>query len=115
LSVGESQGLALFDEPRDQQQPLINIAAFDGATVHQLDEESSITQVHGLVTGHDELLRRLGELAGWEQRRRWMYNREVDEPRLTHEYCDLGTAPAFWSTWPQHSASTAACPTTASG
>ncbi|MBB5163130.1 alpha-ketoglutarate-dependent dioxygenase AlkB [Mycobacterium sp. AZCC_0083] len=95
MSVGQGGDLTLFDEPRDQQQPAVNIAAFDGATDHQLDEESSITQVHGLVTGHDELLRQLGELAGWEQRRRWMYNREVDEPRLTHEYRDLATAPAF--------------------
>jgi alkylated DNA repair dioxygenase AlkB len=95
LIVGESQDPTLFDELRDQQQPAINIVAFDGATVHQFDEGSSITEVRGLVTGHDELLRRLGELTGWEQRRRWMYNREVDEPRLTHEYRDLGTAPAF--------------------
>jgi alkylated DNA repair dioxygenase AlkB len=95
LSVGHGEELTLFDEPGDQQQPAINIAAFGGATLHQLDEQSSITHVHGLVTGHDELLRRLGELVGWEQRRRWMYNREVDEPRLTHEYRDLATAPAF--------------------
>jgi alkylated DNA repair dioxygenase AlkB len=95
LSVGQGGDLTLFDEPRDEQQLAINIAAFDGATDHQLDEESSITHLHGLVTGHDELLRRLGELTGWEQRRRWMYNREVDEPRLTHEYRDLATAPAL--------------------
>jgi alkylated DNA repair dioxygenase AlkB len=95
LSVGQGGDLTLFDELRDQQQPAINITAFDGATLHQLDDDSSITHVHGLVTGHDELLRQLGELTGWEQRRRWMYNREVDEPRLTHEYRDLATAPAF--------------------
>jgi alkylated DNA repair dioxygenase AlkB len=95
LSVDQGGDLTLFDEPRDQQRPAINVAAFDGATPHQLDEQSSITHVHGLVAGHDELLRRLGELVGWEERRRWMYNREVDEPRLTHEYRDLATAPTF--------------------
>jgi alkylated DNA repair dioxygenase AlkB len=95
VSIGEGQDLTLFDEPRDQQPPAINIAAFDGATVHRLDEESSITHVQGLVTGHHELTRQLGELTGWEQRRRWMYHREVDVPRLTHEYRDLATAPAF--------------------
>jgi alkylated DNA repair dioxygenase AlkB len=95
LSVDQVGDPTLFDEPRDQQRPAINLAAFDGATVHQLDEQSSVTHVHGLVTGHDELLRQLGELVGWEQRRRWMYSREVDEPRLTHEYRDLGPAPAF--------------------
>ena len=35
------------------------------------------------------------QLHGWEQRRRWMYDRVVDEPRLTHEYRDLTIAPAF--------------------
>ncbi len=95
VGLGEGQDLTLFDEPRDQQQPAIDIAAFDGASVHQLDEESSITHVHGLVIGHHELVRQLSALTGWEQRRRWMYNREVDEPRLTHEYRDLATAPEF--------------------
>jgi alkylated DNA repair dioxygenase AlkB len=51
--------------------------------------------VHGLVTGHDELLRQLGELTGWEQRRRWMFDHEVDEPRLTNVYRELTTAPTF--------------------
>lgn len=95
FSVGEDQGLTLFDERHDREQPAINVAAFDGATVHRLDAASSITHVHGLVTGHFELTRQLSQLTGWEQRRRWMYHREVDEPRLTHEYRDLATAPAF--------------------
>jgi alkylated DNA repair dioxygenase AlkB len=95
FSIGEGQDPTLFDERRDQEQPAINLAAFGGATVHQLDEESSITHVHGLVSGHSELARQLGELRGWEQRRRWMYHREVDEPRLTLEDRDLATAPAF--------------------
>ena len=85
----------LFDEPHERQQPAINHAAFADATVHQLDAESSIVHVHMLITGHDELLRQLSTLTGWQQRRRWMYNREVDEPRLTHEYRDLAAAPAF--------------------
>jgi len=89
------QPLVLFDEPADLAPPAINAAAFDGATVHDLDAESSIVHLHGLITGHDELLRQLATLAGWEQRRRWMYDREVDEPRLTCEYRQLSTAPAF--------------------
>jgi alkylated DNA repair dioxygenase AlkB len=95
MSVGDGQDLTLFDEPGDLQQPAINTAAFDRATVHHLDEQSSITHVHGLVTGHRELFRQLAELTGWEQRRRWMYDREVDEPRLTRENRDLATAPRF--------------------
>ncbi|WP_173010199.1 hypothetical protein [Mycolicibacterium sp. P9-64] len=36
---------------------MIDVAAFADATVHQLDDHSSIVHVHGQVTGHDELLR----------------------------------------------------------
>lgn len=87
--------LTLFDDDLDRQQPVIDVAALEGASVHPLDDESSITHVRGLVTGHDELTRQLSELAGWEQRRRWMYHREVDEPRLTCEFGDLSTVPTF--------------------
>lgn len=90
-----SHPLVLFDELPDLGPPAINAAAFNAATIHELDTESSIVHVHGLITGHDELLRQLSTLAGWEQRRRWMYNRDVEEPRLTHEYRELSTAPAF--------------------
>jgi alkylated DNA repair dioxygenase AlkB len=85
----------LFDEPGDKQQPAIDHAAFAEAAVHQLDAESSIVHVRGLVSGHQELLRQLSTLAGWEQRRRWMYDRQVDEPRLTLEYRDMAAAPAI--------------------
>jgi len=87
--------LVLFDDPADFTPPAINTAAFGRAAVHDLDADSSIVHVPGLITGHDELLRRLATLTGWEQRRRWMYNREVEEPRLTCEYRQLSTAPAF--------------------
>ena len=40
FSIGDGQELTLFDEPRDEQRPAINIAAFDGATVRQLDFDS---------------------------------------------------------------------------
>jgi alkylated DNA repair dioxygenase AlkB len=89
-----SHPLVLFDDPADFAAPAINTVAFDSAIVHDLDADSSIVHVPGLIAGHDELLRRLGTLTGWEQRRRWMYNREVEEPRLTCEYRELSTAPA---------------------
>ena len=85
---------SLFDE-QQLEQPTINFSAFDTAADHRLDDDSWITHVHGLVSGHDELVQQLSTLHGWEQRRRWMYDRVVDEPRLTHEYRDLTTAPAF--------------------
>jgi alkylated DNA repair dioxygenase AlkB len=95
IGISEGRGITLFDERRDLRQPAIDIAAFADATVYHLDTESSIVHVHGLIIGHDELLRQLSALTGWEQRRRWMYNRKVDEPRLTHEYRDLAIAPPF--------------------
>jgi alkylated DNA repair dioxygenase AlkB len=64
----------------------IDASAFDHATDHHLDEHSWITHVPGFVTGNEQLLEQLATIDRWEQRRRWMYHREVDEPRLTAEY-----------------------------
>lgn len=84
----------LFDQ-EDDQAPAINMAAFATATDHPLDEHSWITQVPGLLTGHHQLVADLAELDVWEQRQRWMFDRMVDEPRLTGEYVDLTVAPAL--------------------
>lgn len=85
----------LFDADGSSELIAINPGAFDAATHHVLDDESWITHVHGFLSGHEELMRQLSGLDGWEQRRRWMYDREVDEPRLTHEYRDVNAAPAL--------------------
>jgi len=85
----------LFDDATSEQSPAIDVAAFERATDHRLDEHSWIAYVPGLLVGHDQLLAELATLDVWEQRRRWMYDREVDEPRLTGEYDDLGAAPAL--------------------
>jgi alkylated DNA repair dioxygenase AlkB len=85
----------LFDDEQQFGHPTINYAAFGTATDHPLDEHSWITHVPGLVSGDDALMHQLRTIQGWEQRRRWMYDRVVDEPRLTHEYRDLSAAPAF--------------------
>jgi alkylated DNA repair dioxygenase AlkB len=73
--------------------PAINVEALDTAAEHRLDDHSSITLMRGFVTGHEALLEELSSLAGWEQRQRWMYDRRVDEPRLTNEYRELAQAP----------------------
>jgi alkylated DNA repair dioxygenase AlkB len=86
---------SLFDIEQQLEPPTINVDAFDTATEHRLDDHSWITHLRGLVSGHHELMHQLSNLHGWEQRRRWMYDRVVDEPRLTHEYSDLTIAPAF--------------------
>jgi alkylated DNA repair dioxygenase AlkB len=91
--LDEPQELTLFGSEQDVRVPSINIGSFDAATVHRLDGSSWITHVHGFLIGHDHLMRQLSAIDGWEQRRRWMYNRKVDEPRLTSEYRDLAAAP----------------------
>lgn len=70
----------LFEVAPDDKQPTINTDAFARAVEHLLDEHSPITHVPGLISCHEELMRQLSILDGWQQRRRWMYNRKVDEP-----------------------------------
>jgi hypothetical protein len=81
----------LFDD--NAAAPTINPDAFAAATEHRLDEHSWITHVPGLLLGHRRLVDELATVGPWEQRQRWMFNRLVDEPRLTGEYTDLGSAP----------------------
>jgi alkylated DNA repair dioxygenase AlkB len=84
----------LFDDG-EARTPAVNITAFEAATDHRLDEHSWITHVPGLVVGHQRLLAELATLDVWEQRQRWMFDRLVDEPRLTGEYVDLNAAPTL--------------------
>jgi hypothetical protein len=84
----------LFDDD-EAETPAINIGAFDASTDHRLDEHSWITQMPGLLIGHDRMLAELATLDVWEQRQRWMFDRKVEEPRLTGEYVDLTAAPAL--------------------
>jgi alkylated DNA repair dioxygenase AlkB len=85
---------SLFDED-DAQAPAINTPAFATATDHRLDDHSWVTHVPGFLTGHHQLVAELAELGVWEQRQRWMFDRMVDEPRLTGEYVDLTAAPTL--------------------
>jgi alkylated DNA repair dioxygenase AlkB len=91
--MSHAHQLTLFDD--EAQAPAINIDAFKDATDHRLDAHSSITHVPGLLTGHHRLVDDLATLDVWEQHQRWMFNRLVDEPRLTGEYVDLTAAPAL--------------------
>ena len=92
--MSHAHELTLFDDEEQPQQPSIDIAAFGTVTEHQLDDSSSITVVHGFIRGHEALMDQMSNLQGWEQRRRWMFDRKVDEPRLTNEYTDFSQAPA---------------------
>jgi alkylated DNA repair dioxygenase AlkB len=58
-----------------------------------LDEESWVDHVHSWLSGDDALMRFLIAEADWEQRSRWMYDRRVQEPRLTAECPVIAAAP----------------------
>ncbi|MBO1766344.1 alpha-ketoglutarate-dependent dioxygenase AlkB [Allobranchiibius sp. GilTou73] len=59
----------------------------------QLDDTSWVDHVHGWLVGDQALMDMLMAEADWEQRSRWMYTREVTEPRLTAEYPVIAQAP----------------------
>ena len=50
----------------------------------QLDDQSWVDVVRGWLRGSDTLLDALIATVDWEQHRRWMYERMVDDPRLSH-------------------------------
>ena len=57
--------------------------SFGGLSRIQLDGESWVDHCPGWMSGSDQAFEELlGDMA-WSQRRRRMYDREVDEPRLT--------------------------------
>lgn len=83
----------LFDDAA--AEPQLDISAFSRGSEQRLDQHSWITYVPGLLAGHQHLMEQLATVATWERRQRWMFNRMVDEPRLTAEYNELASAPAF--------------------
>jgi len=69
--------------------------AFAGARRHALDSTSWVEVVPGWVSGGEALRQEILQAAEFEQRQRWMYDKRVDEPRLTAEYRDVTAAPPF--------------------
>jgi alkylated DNA repair dioxygenase AlkB len=51
-----------------------------------LDDRSWVDVCRGWLAGADSLFESLAATVPWRQRRRWMYDRMVDEPRLTCAY-----------------------------
>jgi alkylated DNA repair dioxygenase AlkB len=62
--------------------------SFSSARLIALDDVSWVELVAGWVRGADALFAELVAVAPWAQRRRHMYDRMVDEPRLTAWYGD---------------------------
>jgi alkylated DNA repair dioxygenase AlkB len=58
-----------------------------------LDETSWVEHVERWINDDESLMRTLLDEAPWEQRSRWMYTKNVIEPRLTAEYPVLCEAP----------------------
>jgi hypothetical protein len=52
----------------------------------QIDDESWVDVSREWLVGGDELLDALIDDVEWSQGRRWMYERMVDDPRLSHWY-----------------------------
>ncbi|HKA94552.1 MAG TPA: alpha-ketoglutarate-dependent dioxygenase AlkB [Acidimicrobiia bacterium] len=52
----------------------------------QLDDRSWVDVARGWLRGADTLLDALIERVDWQQHRRWMYERMVDDPRLSRWY-----------------------------
>jgi alkylated DNA repair dioxygenase AlkB len=60
---------------------------------YNLDDDSWIEVVPRLIHAPDNLFTQLLNNLEWSQRQRWIYDRKVDEPRLTADYLDIHTAP----------------------
>jgi len=58
-------------------------ASFAGLERALLDDDSWVDYCPGWVAGSDAAFEELLAAVPWGQRRRWMYDRQVDEPRLT--------------------------------
>ena len=63
-----------------------------------LDDDSWVDHCPGWVTGSDQAFEELLRDIAWSQRRRWMYDRQVDEPRLTswQEFDERGVVGHAW-------------------
>jgi alkylated DNA repair dioxygenase AlkB len=57
--------------------------SFCGLERIELDRDSWVDHCPGWMAGSDQAFEELLREVAWSQRRRWMYDRQVDEPRLT--------------------------------
>jgi alkylated DNA repair dioxygenase AlkB len=64
------------------QSPVVDLS-FRGLERIDLDGQSWVDHSPGWLSGSDQAFEELLRDLVWSQRRRWMYDREVDEPRLT--------------------------------
>jgi alkylated DNA repair dioxygenase AlkB len=86
--------MSLADVPTPAgDQPLEFDNDFAEIERHDLDEHSWIEVIPRLIRSPESLFEQLGRELDWSQRQRWIYNRKVDEPRLTADYPQIEDAP----------------------
>jgi alkylated DNA repair dioxygenase AlkB len=67
--------------------------SFPGLRHLELSDRSWLDHLPAWLHGADALSTELIDRADWQQGRRWMYDRMVDEPRLTSWYARAGPLP----------------------
>jgi alkylated DNA repair dioxygenase AlkB len=79
------------------QSPVVD-PSFHGLERTALDRNSWVDHCPNWVTGSDRAFEELLRDVVWSQRRRRMYDRQVDEPRLTswQEFDDQGVVASQW-------------------
>src|SRR5713226_419788 len=88
IAVLESLPVAFQESLFDAEQPGFD-SSFSGVERIKLDEESWLDYAHEWVRGSDRLFEAVLSTQSWVQRTRWMYDKNVLEPRLT-AYWGLG-------------------------
>lgn len=76
-----------------EKQALGPDRSFANARRVDLDSTSWVEHIPGWLARSDLLLDTLAQSAAWEQRKRWMFTKLVEEPRLTAEFRQLAEAP----------------------
>ncbi len=90
IAVLESLPVAFQESLFDAEQPAFD-SSFSGVERIRLDEESWLDYAPEWVRGSDRLFEAVLKTRSWAQRTRWVYDKNVLEPRLT-AYWRLGTA-----------------------
>jgi alkylated DNA repair dioxygenase AlkB len=87
--------MSIFKTRGHEQISLLDERAMDSSRRIALDETSWVEHIPGWIDDDASLMQTLLNEAPWEQRSRWMYTKNVTEPRLTAEYCVLREVPVL--------------------
>ena len=83
MSGSPSAPAVLWQPSLWADQSTVVDGSFCGLERTQLDSDSWVDHCPRWMSGSDRAFEELLRDVAWSQRRRWMYDREVDEPRLT--------------------------------